>query len=168
MDTATIHQVAKALNIHSRRVHQLVAEGMPQIARGQYSIGACALWYIRFLQRALTARASDTDGDGSITTLRHERIRQAAARSVQMEMRNAKEAGELIVQKDFAPRLLQCSLIVRNGLDALPSRLNLDEATTRRVDEECTLLRNAFADGIQALIAKDQRKRVAALKRGKR
>lgn len=70
--SANVEQVAKALNVTVRRVNQLVHEGMPRAERGAYDLGACMLWYIRFLQKAL-AKKSTMDDDGEINSLQGSR-----------------------------------------------------------------------------------------------
>src|SRR5260370_6882685 len=65
MPTVDISKVARALNLKERRVQQLVNEGMPREARGQYDPIKCAAWYIRYLQRAIERKPMPTFEEGS-------------------------------------------------------------------------------------------------------
>ena len=51
-----VEKVAQALNVTPRRVQQLCDEGMPRAGYGQYDLGHCMAWYIRFLQATLERR----------------------------------------------------------------------------------------------------------------
>ena len=51
-----VDEVARALNLTPRRVQQLRSEGLPSVGRGQYELGPCMAWYIRYLQAALEKR----------------------------------------------------------------------------------------------------------------
>jgi hypothetical protein len=53
MPTVGVPPKSRALNLEVRRVQQLIHEGMPREARGQYDSIKCAAWYIRYLQRAI-------------------------------------------------------------------------------------------------------------------
>jgi hypothetical protein len=91
---ATADQVARALNISVRRLQQLVQEGMPRAERGQYEIGPCLTWYIRFLSKALAAR-NETDGGEllvqrtRILALRADKVAHDNARFVQEHLPTA-------------------------------------------------------------------------------
>lgn len=91
---ANVDQVARALNVTPRRVQQLVKEGMPRDGRGEYDIGPCMAWYIRYLQSALERRGTET-GDG-IISLAAERARLAKAQADKTEMENAVRRGLLV------------------------------------------------------------------------
>lgn len=60
MPTVKVDQVAKALNVPATRVQRLAREGMPRAGRGEYDLGQCMAWYIRYLQKALEARDMPT------------------------------------------------------------------------------------------------------------
>ena len=54
MKTVNAKQMAIFLGLDSeRRVQQLVKEGMPRDARGQYNPIKCGAWYVRYLQAAI-------------------------------------------------------------------------------------------------------------------
>jgi hypothetical protein len=53
MPTVDVTKVVKFLNVTPRRVQQLVKEGMPRDARGQYNPIKCGAWYVRYLQAAI-------------------------------------------------------------------------------------------------------------------
>jgi phage terminase Nu1 subunit (DNA packaging protein) len=50
MSFVDVLKVAQALNLEVRRVQQLVKEGIPREARGQYDAVKCMLFYIRYLR----------------------------------------------------------------------------------------------------------------------
>ncbi|HEY6184421.1 MAG TPA: hypothetical protein VIW67_19405, partial [Terriglobales bacterium] len=74
MPTVSVSRVAQALNLSEQRVQQLVKEGMPREARGQYDPIKCMYFYIRYLQAALEKRLVPM-ADGGYVAEREERVR---------------------------------------------------------------------------------------------
>ena len=60
MPTIDVHKVSKFLNVTPRRVQQLVKEGMPREARGQYNPIKCGAWYVRYLRAAIEKKTMAT------------------------------------------------------------------------------------------------------------
>lgn len=52
------HRLAKILGVTSRRIQQLVHEGMPKTGRGKYPLIACIQWYIKFWQDRAEGRVA--------------------------------------------------------------------------------------------------------------
>jgi phage terminase Nu1 subunit (DNA packaging protein) len=115
---ATVETVAKALNITPRRVQQLVHEGMPKGARGEYDLGACMVWYIRYLQAALE-RASP-NGTGAAAEERG-RLNRAQAEKAELELQARR--GEVVDRKRMEAAMAAVLVTVRESLLAIPDRL---------------------------------------------
>lgn len=152
--TANVDQVAQALNLTPRRVQQLVQEGMPQIKRGQYNLGACMLWYIRHLQKALERR-STSDGE-TVTNLTAERTRQARAQAQKFELENARRRGELVLASYVEQTLFDWSGDLVGRLKGLPGRVANEFAATtdaqvirRRLIEEVNAIRDGSSQHIR-------------------
>ena len=98
--------VAQALNITTRRVEQLVQEGMPRSGRGKYDLGACLLWYVRYLQKALEARSprTNTGANGNDPDFGEVKLRGARADAELKELELARQRGE-VVEVEQAARL---------------------------------------------------------------
>ena len=98
--------VAQALNITSRRVEQLVKEGMPRAGRGRYDLGACLLWYVRYLQKALEARSprTNTGAGGDASDFGDAKLRSARADAHLKELELSRQRGE-VVEVEAAARL---------------------------------------------------------------
>lgn len=98
--------VAQALNITTRRVEQLVKEGMPRAGRGRYDLGACLLWYVRYLQKALEARSprTNTGAGGDLADFGEAKLRSARADAELKELELARQRGE-VVEVEAAARL---------------------------------------------------------------
>ena len=58
MSTINVTRLAQFLNLTEQRVQQLVKEGMPRAARGQYDAIKCTSWYVRYLQAAIERRTA--------------------------------------------------------------------------------------------------------------
>lgn len=121
--TVKVEVVAKALNLTPRRIMQLAKEGMPRAERGQYDPWACALWYIRYLQKALEARGTQND-DGSATSWREERKRLIRLQANNEELEYRKRLGELMPVDEVRSKFVTFAGTVHDRFIALPSRLS--------------------------------------------
>jgi len=122
MATVGAGKVAKALNLHERRVHQLVQEGMPREGRGQYDVIACMLWYVRFLQRAIEKKSAPTL-DGGSAAERHPRVRLLRAEADLRELELAKERANLIAVTDVEKMLTHLVRTTTERVMAVPARI---------------------------------------------
>jgi phage terminase Nu1 subunit (DNA packaging protein) len=113
--------VARLFEVDVSYIHQLAKEGMPQVKRGQYELGACMLWYIKYLQKKLKARRPE--GDQRANTERDERLKllQAEAELKQLEL--ARERGEFAAIADFEKSITEMVVATKARILALPSRL---------------------------------------------
>ena len=114
--------VAKALNLTERRVQQLVREGMPRAERGQYDPWACALWYIRYLQKAVEAKGTGND-DGSATSWREEKKRLVRLQANNEELEYKRKLGELIPVDMVRDKFVTLTSTVHDRFVALPSKI---------------------------------------------
>lgn len=122
MATVDVTKVASALNLDERRVQQLVKEGMPREARGQYDPVKCMLWYIRFLQQALEKKAVPTL-EGGYAGEREERVRLLRADADLREMELARERGLVVALPDIEATLTDLVLTTKARIMAIPPRL---------------------------------------------
>lgn len=117
-----VGRVAQALNLDERRVQQLVKEGLPREARGQYDPVKCMLWYIRYLQQALEKKAVP-NLDGGFVGEREERVRLLRADADLREMELAKERGLVVALPDLEATLTDLVLTTKARIMAIPPRL---------------------------------------------
>src|SRR5882724_3573536 len=83
MPTVNVTKLANALNLSEQRVQQLVHEGMPREARGQYDAVKCMLWYIRYLQNVIEKRSVSTlEGELREAMLSVEKYRKTQKQTV--------------------------------------------------------------------------------------
>lgn len=122
MPTVDVTKVASALNLTEQRVQQLVKEGMPREARGQYDPVKCMLWYIRYLQNALEKKAVPTL-DGGFVGEREERVRLLRADADLREMELAKERGIMVAMPDVEKMVTDLVLTTKARIMAIPPRL---------------------------------------------
>src|SRR5580658_7327353 len=122
MPIVDVGKVANALNLTEMRVQQLVKEGMPREARGQYDPVKCMLWYIRYLQHALEKKSVPTL-DGGFVGEREERVRLLRADADLREIELAKERGLLVALPDIEAALTDLVLTTKARIMAIPPRL---------------------------------------------
>ena len=122
MPQSNVDQISDALNVSTRRVHQLVAAGMPRAARGRYDTDACLRWYVRFLQRAVEHRESLTE-KSSTDAVRTQRARLLDARASSEEISLAEKRGELVPLAAVEEMMSGMILQSRQQLLQLPSRV---------------------------------------------
>ena len=122
MATVNAEKIAQALNLTESRVHQLVKEGLPKEARGQYDPVKCMWWYIRYLQRALERKAVPTL-DGGFVGEREERIRLLRADADLREIELAKERSQLVSIDDVEREMTDLILTTKSRIMAVAPRL---------------------------------------------
>lgn len=152
-NVVSTEQVARALNITPRRVQQLAKDGLPQIARGKFELGACMLWYIRHLQSALQRRSTQTD-DGTVTSLVAERTIHAREKNEAVRMANLKARGEVVLIESFRPLWVSVFQMLTQELSALGARLGIDEKQQAAIDAEVHAVVSRFSDRAEALIGR--------------
>jgi phage terminase Nu1 subunit (DNA packaging protein) len=123
--TVDVGKVANALNLTEQRVQQLVKEGMPREARGQYDPVKCLLWYVRYLQNALEKKSVPTL-DGGYLGEREERVRLLRSQADLSEIELSKQRGQLVAIQDVEHAMTDLILTTKARLMAIPSRLAPD------------------------------------------
>ncbi len=122
MPTVDISKVARALNLKERRIQQLVHEGMPREARGQYDPIKCAAWYIRYLQRAIERKAMPTFEEGSAGE-RAARLRILRTQADLKEIRVAEQRSQLVAIPDVEAAVADLVNTTERRIMAIPPRL---------------------------------------------
>ena len=122
MTLVSVDQLAKAMNIGSRRVQQLVADGMPKATRGRYDLVPCLEWYVRFLQRAIEQRQPLT-GRAANDCVKRERARLLHAQVQKAERQNLIASGEVVPFEVMRARLSNMIVTARQNLLNLPARV---------------------------------------------
>jgi phage terminase Nu1 subunit (DNA packaging protein) len=138
---ASSEAVAKACNLTTRRVQQLVKLGMPKTAKGEYELGPCMAWYIKFLQQELDRRGPSASAASAGIIAEREGL--TAAQRKRVEMENAVRTGELADVEDVRK---EWTILVANAqkrLRAIPASIgpqltNLSDpaAIVRRLKNE--------------------------------
>lgn len=100
MATVNVTRMAQALNLTERRVQQLVQEGMPREAAGQYDPIKCMMWYIRFLRRVLERKDEPTLEGPDNRGEREARVRLIRADADLKEMELARQRSQFITTED--------------------------------------------------------------------
>lgn len=88
-------EVARVFNCSPRWISGLVERGMPKMGRGEYDLGHCMLWYIRYLQKELERREVWPD-DPTGVNLRKERLRLVKAQADREEHELSQKRAELV------------------------------------------------------------------------
>src|ERR1700680_3406213 len=122
MPLVNVEGVAQALNLEKRRVQQLVKEGMPKEARGQFDPVKCMLFYIRYLQAALEKKSVPM-ADGRYAGEREERVRLLRADADLREIELAKERALLVAIPDVEELLTDLVLTTKARIMSIPPRL---------------------------------------------
>lgn len=116
-----VEAIAKALNLTTRRVHQLKAEGLPTVGRGQYELGPCMAWYIRYLQNALEKRGPNVNPD--TPDLLAEKTRLAREQGDKLSIENSIKRGELVYVTDVVNTWADHISSAKAKLMAMPTKL---------------------------------------------
>ena len=131
MAAVTGDQVAKYFGLTLARVTQLVKEGMPRKGKGQYDLGECAAWYIRFLQAKLKGRPGGEEGAKLNETKDRLLSIQVERESIALE----KEKGSMILVSDAQKVWTDALSAVRARVNTIPA-----QATPRIVGETNQLI----------------------------
>jgi len=116
-----VEAVAKAMNITPRRVQQLKKEGMPSVGRGQYELGPCMAWYIRFLQQALEKRGPTASEDSA--DLINERVKLTREQREKVALENEIRRGQLADMAEVRMAWSDHITRAKTKLLSMPSKL---------------------------------------------
>lgn len=124
MPLVDVGRVAQALNLHERRVQQLVKEGLPREGRGQYDAVKCMLWYVRYLQALIEKKAVSLAPSGAVyASEREERVRLLRADADMREIELAKERSQLVAIEDVEKEMTDLVLTTKARMMAIPPRI---------------------------------------------
>lgn len=144
MPPVDVHRVAEFLNVTPRRVQQLVKEGMPRGARGEYDPIKCGTWYVRYLQAAIEKRTILSDDEGYITW-KEERKRLLQAKVGLNELKLAMMRGEVVPIADVEKEMTELVLTTKARFLAIPARIapelvgeNSRVMIQAKIDKACT------------------------------
>jgi phage terminase Nu1 subunit (DNA packaging protein) len=126
--------------ITEMRLSQLVREGLPKSARGEYDPIVCMHWYLGKLRPAVQRKSTEGD-DGAARNLTDEKARLTAAQADTAEMDRDERRGLLIPVEVYEQRLGSWAITTKQLLLALATRLapkleGLPRAKLRIVLEE--------------------------------
>lgn len=116
-----VDAIAKALNLSTRRVYQLKAEGLPTVGRGQYELGPCMAWYIRYLQSKLDKLGPNTNPD--TPDLLAEKTRLAREQGDKLAIENSIKRGELVYVSEVVSTWSNHIASCRAKLLGLPTKV---------------------------------------------
>jgi phage terminase Nu1 subunit (DNA packaging protein) len=122
MAVVNVARLAAFLNLTPRRVQQLVKEGMPREANGQYDPIKCACFYVRYLQNAIEERSVPSVANESAAE-RVERMRLLRAHAELKEMELATSRSQLVAVEDVDKMLADFVLTTKSRILAIPPRL---------------------------------------------
>jgi hypothetical protein len=121
--TASVAQVATACNIDARHVQRLTKEGvLPREARGAYNLGKCMAAYIRYLQKAMSAK-SIMDGSGQVSNTSEQRSKLLAVEVRLGELALAKAESEVITVAEYEEDLSTLVVETKAALMAVGARV---------------------------------------------
>ena len=123
MPIVGVTKIARALDLEVRRVQQLVHEGMPREARGQYDPIKCMAWYIRYLQRAIERKTMPTFEEGSAGGERAARVRILRTQADMKELELAKQRSQLVAIPDVEAAIADLACTTEAHIMAIPPRL---------------------------------------------
>lgn len=154
-----VETIAKLLMISSRRVQQLVKEGViPRADHGKYPLVGATQGYIRYLQNQLNAGAKKLDEDA--------RLKAAQASLRELELQRAR--AELIPAAQVGEVLFEIVNIQNTALSAMASRISLDcvgrnaKEIKAIVSRECRAAQQRVSDALSRM-ASTVRERIAGL-----
>jgi phage terminase Nu1 subunit (DNA packaging protein) len=108
------------LKLTPRRVQQLVAEGLPKVARGRYDLDEVLDWYIARLERRL---AGEIDEDGQLEQTTKAELRLLSARADLRELELATRRREFIAIADVEKHMTDLVITTKARVMAVPARV---------------------------------------------
>jgi phage terminase Nu1 subunit (DNA packaging protein) len=122
MPTVDVAKVGAFLNVTPRRIQQLVKEGMPREARGQYDPVKCGAWYVRYLQAAIEKKTMPSIDEGYIS-LKEERTRLLRAKAELKQIEVAKRQGLLVSIPEVERKMSDLVLMTKARILNIPARV---------------------------------------------
>jgi phage terminase Nu1 subunit (DNA packaging protein) len=135
--------LARVMDVQPKSIAGLVAKGMPHEARGQYDVGRCLAWYVRYLHAQMNARGITEEERSSGVNLRVERHRLLKAQADLSELDLLERRGKIIPIMVYEKLLVGWVITIRQRVLSLPGRLSsmlvgLDRRGIQElIDREC-------------------------------
>src|SRR3984957_4737560 len=120
----TYEDLARVMDVAAKSIADLVAKGMPHEARGQYDVGRCLAWYVRFLHAQMTRRGITEEERNSGVNLRVGRYRLLKIQGDLAGLEFDERVGQLIPISVYEKLLASWAITIRQRVLALPSRLS--------------------------------------------
>jgi phage terminase Nu1 subunit (DNA packaging protein) len=117
-----VAELARVLDRTERNIQLLVQAGMPKAGHGQYDLGICMQWYIRYLQKASDTRGTDND-DGSQTSWKEEKKRLVRLQANNEELEYRRKLGELVPVDMVKDKFIAFATTVKTRVMAVPSKV---------------------------------------------
>ena len=116
--------LARVMDVQPKSIAGLVAKGMPHEARGQYDVGRCLAWYVRYLHAQMHRSGITEEERNSGVNLRVERHRLLKAQADLSELDLLERSGKIIPISVYEQLLIGWAITIRQRVLALPSRLS--------------------------------------------
>lgn len=147
-DTCSAAQLAALLGIGARRVRELAEAGViPRAPRGRYSTGAAVAAYAMHLREVAAGRRGGS-GDGETLDLAQERALLARSQREAVELKLARDRGELVNAHEVRIAFAGMVTAARNRLRGLASAAKgrIPTLSTRDVEEIERLVDHALTE----------------------
>lgn len=116
--------LARVMDVAPKSIADLVSKGMPHEARGQYDVGRCLAWYVRFLHAQMTRRGITEEERNSGVNLRVERHRLLKIQADLGEFELLERQRAVIPVAVYEKRLIGWAVMIRQRVMSLPGRLS--------------------------------------------
>jgi phage terminase Nu1 subunit (DNA packaging protein) len=116
--------LARVMDVQPKSIAGLVAKGMPHEARGQYDVGRCFAWYVRYLHAQMNRSGITEEERNSGVNLRVERHRLLKTQADLGELELLERRGKSIPISVYEQLLVSWAITIRQRVLALPSRLS--------------------------------------------
>lgn len=124
---ASLSACASHLDLTRQRVTALANDGiLTRKEDGTFDLDESRIAYVRFLRQAASRRAINGDSGA--------KLREARAREI--ELRIAREAGDLVLIEDVESVIQEATTIFVSELNALPAACTRDPALRKVIEEK--------------------------------
>jgi phage terminase Nu1 subunit (DNA packaging protein) len=120
----SFEDLARVMDVQPKSIAGLVAKGMPHEARGEYDVGRCLAWYVRYLHAQMHRSGITEEERNSGVNLRVERHRLLKAQADLSELDLLERSGRIIPIAVYEKLLIGWAITIRQRVLALPSRLS--------------------------------------------
>jgi phage terminase Nu1 subunit (DNA packaging protein) len=111
------------MDVQPKSVADLVSKGMPHEARGQYDVGRCLAWYVRYLHAQMNRRGITEEERNSGVNLRVERHRLLKIQADLGQLELDERSNKLIPIDAYEKLVIGWAVTIRQRVLALPARL---------------------------------------------